>query len=130
MRRRAGEKGTKRGGGAERNRFKGCPARVRRRGGNKGVPTVRYCASELFLSANYFGDVIRQSIGQSPKDYIRQYVIDKAKNMLLSGMNVSQTADELGFEYPQHFTRLFKRATGKTLRNFYRKRKIRKFDRF
>lgn len=79
-----------------------------------GVPSVRYCAEELFLSSSYFGDVIRQAIGQSPKDYIRQYIIAKAKNLLLSGKNITETSDILGFEYPQHFTRVFKRATGMT----------------
>ena len=78
----------------------------------KGVPSVKYCASELFLSPNYFGDVIRQCLGQSPKDYIQQYVTARAKNLLLSGKNVAQTAEELGFEYPQHFTRFFKHSTG------------------
>lgn len=78
----------------------------------KGVPSVKYCASELFLSPNYFGDVIRQCLGQSPKDYIRQYITARAKNLLLSGKNIAQTAEELGFEYPQHFTRFFKNSTG------------------
>lgn len=65
--------------------------------------SVKYCASGLFLSPNYFGDVIRQCLGQSPKDYIRQYITARAKNLLLSGKNIAQTAEELGFEYPQHF---------------------------
>lgn len=77
-----------------------------------GVPSVAYCASELFLSASYFGDLIRQMIGQTPRDYIRGFIISKAKNLLLSGKNVTETADELGFEYPQHFNRVFKKTTG------------------
>ncbi len=81
---------------------------------SKGVPSVRYCADEMFLSASYFGDVIRQSIGQNPKDYIRQYIMAKAKNLLLSGKNITETSEILGFEYPQHFTRVFKRTTGMT----------------
>lgn len=84
----------------------------------KGVPTVSYCASELFLSPSYFGDVIRAAIGQSPKDYIRQYIMTKAKNLLLGGRNITETAGELGFEYPQHFTRVFKRSTGTTPSQF------------
>lgn len=84
----------------------------------KGVPTVSYCASELFLSPSYFGDVIREAIGQSPKDYIRQYIMAKAKNLLLSGKNITETAEELGFEYPQHFTRVFKHSTGTTPSQF------------
>lgn len=80
----------------------------------KGVPTVSYCAGELFLSPSYFGDVLREAIGQSPKSYISQYVMAKAKNLLLGGKNIAEASEELGFEYPQHFTRVFKRSTGKT----------------
>lgn len=84
----------------------------------KGVPSVRYCAGELFLSPSYFGDIIRQFTGQSPKDYIRLYLMAKAKNMLLGGKNIAETAEELGFEYPQHFTRVFKRSEGITPSQF------------
>lgn len=86
----------------------------------KGVPSVRYCAGELFLSPSYFGDIIRQFTGQSPKDYIRLYLMAKAKNMLLGGKNIAETAEELGFEYPQHFTRVFKRSEGITPSQFLR----------
>lgn len=88
----------------------------------KGVPSVKYCASELFLSPNYFGDVIRQCLGQSPKDYIRQYVTARAKNLLLSGKNNAQTAEEPWFRIPaalhtvlQAFHRRLAIAVPKTL---------------
>ena len=83
-----------------------------------GIPSVRYCASELYLSPGYFGDVIRNTLGESPKDYIRGFVVMWAKNLLLSGQSISQVADHMGFEYPNHFTRLFKAATGKTPSQF------------
>ena len=85
----------------------------------EGLPSVKYCASELCLSPGYFGDIIRESLGESPKDYIRNFVIMRAKNLILSGKTIVQVADELGFEYPQHFTRMFKNATGQTPREFY-----------
>lgn len=89
-----------------------------------GVPTVSYCASELFLSPSYFGDIIRQALGQNPKDYIRQFVIAKGKSLLLSGKNVVETSEGLGFEYPQHFTRVFKRSTGMTPSKFVESSKV------
>lgn len=79
-----------------------------------GLPTVKYCASELCLSAGYFGDIVREALGESPKDYIRGFIVMRAKNLLLSGMPVTQVSDQLGFEYPNHFTRLFKQVTGQT----------------
>lgn len=84
-----------------------------------GLPSVKYCASELCLSASYFGDIIREALGESPKDYIRNFVVMRAKNLILSGKTIDGVADELGFEYPQHFTRMFKNATGQTPRQFF-----------
>ena len=83
-----------------------------------GLPSVKYCASELCLSPGYFGDIIREALGQSPKDYIRNFITMRAKNLILSGRSIVQVADELGFEYPQHFTRMFKNTTGLTPRQF------------
>ena len=74
-----------------------------------GLPTVKYCAQELFLSPNYFGDLIRQLTGDTAGNAIRRFVMQRARNLLVSGHTVTQTAELLGFQYPQHFTRMFKR---------------------
>jgi len=79
-----------------------------------GLPSVKYCASELCLSPSYFGDVIRNATGDSPTRVIQHFLIDRAKSLMIGGMSVSQVADELGFEYPQHFTRYFKKHEGLT----------------
>lgn len=80
-----------------------------------GLPSVAYCAEELNLSANYFGDLIKKDTGKSAHDYIQGKIIDLAKEKIFdSSKSVSQIAYELGFKYPQHFTRVFKQLVGYT----------------
>lgn len=78
-----------------------------------GLPSVAYFADELNLSANYFGDVIKKETGQSAKDYLLNKTIQVAKDKVFEGnKTVNEIAYELGFKYPQHFTRLFKQKVG------------------
>ena len=72
-----------------------------------GIPTVQYCADKLCVSANYFGDLIKKSTGETASSYIRSYIIQQAKNLLSSGESITQVAYGVGFEYPQHFSRVF-----------------------
>ena len=77
-----------------------------------GIPTVRYLAGELFLSPNYFGDLVRVKTGGSALQYIRRFVMQKAESMLLNGSSVSEVSYALGFDYPQNLTRMFKKEFG------------------
>lgn len=79
-----------------------------------GIPTVQYCADKLCMSSNYFGDMIKKATGDTASNYIRQYVIQRVKNELATGASITQVADELGFEYPQHLSRMFKKLEGLT----------------
>ena len=80
-----------------------------------GLLSVAYCANELNLSANYFGDLIKKETGKTAQEYIQAKVIDAAKSRMFDlNKSVSQIAYELGFKYPQHFTRLFKQRVGKS----------------
>ena len=81
---------------------------------SQGLPSVAYCASELAYSPRYFGDVIRKATGGTAIGYIHTYVINQAKSLLMHGHNISETSHLLGFDYPHHFTRLFKKVTGLT----------------
>ena len=83
-----------------------------------GVPSVRYCAGELAYSARYLGDVIHKSTGGTAIGYIHSFVIEQGKNLLMNGNNIGETAHLLGFDFPHHFTRLFKRVTGITPSEF------------
>ncbi len=79
-----------------------------------GLPTVQYCAEKLCLSPNYFSDLIKRTTNDTASSYIRRYVIQQAKNELAKGMDIAQVAYGLGFEYSQHFSRMFKKQTGMT----------------
>jgi AraC-like DNA-binding protein len=80
-----------------------------------GLPSVAWCASELNLSANYFGDLVKKETGKSAQEYIQSRIIDLAKEKIFDqSKSISQVALELGFKYPAHFTRLFKQRVGYT----------------
>lgn len=78
-----------------------------------GLPSVAYCAGELNLSANYFGDLIKKETGKSAHEFIQLKLIDVAKERIFdTNKSVSEIAYALGFKYPQHFTRVFKQYVG------------------
>ncbi|AFK03415.1 transcriptional regulator, AraC family [Emticicia oligotrophica DSM 17448] len=78
-----------------------------------GIPTVAHFANELNLSANYFGDLIKKETGNSAQDFIHLKLLELAKEQVLDvSKSISEVSYELGFRYPQHFTRLFKQKVG------------------
>jgi len=80
-----------------------------------GLPTVKYCADQLHLSANYFGDLIKKETGKSAQEYIQLKLVDIAKERIFdTSKSISEIAYELGFKHPQHFSRMFKNETGQT----------------
>jgi AraC-like DNA-binding protein len=84
-----------------------------------GLPTVAYCAEELHLSPNYFGDLIKKETGSTALDYIQSRLIDEAKTKIFdASKTINDVATELGFKYQQHFTRLFKQKVGVTPNEF------------
>ena len=86
-----------------------------------GIPSVQYCAQQLAYSPRYLGDVIHQATGGTAIGYVHSFVSEQGKTLLMNGHNVNETAHLLGFEYPHHFTRLFKKVTGITPTEFLRK---------
>lgn len=82
---------------------------------DSGLPSVNYFADRLHLSANYFGDLIKKETGKSAQEHIQLKLITLAKERIFdTDKSVSQIAFELGFKYPQHFNRMFKKNTGYT----------------
>lgn len=81
----------------------------------KGIPTVQYFSSELNMSANYLTDMLKTLTGQNTQQHIQNRLIEKAKQLLsTTNMTVSEIAYELGFEYPQSFSKLFKNKVNLT----------------
>jgi len=88
-----------------------------------GMPSVKYCAQELFLSPNYFGDLVKEITGDTAGNTIRRFIMKRAQELLISGSTVNQAADQLGFEYPQHFTRMFKKHFGLSPSDYLKQRR-------
>ena len=81
--------------------------------GEKGLPNVKILASELNFSSSYLSDLLKKETGKTAQEHIHLFVIEKAKNNLLnSNKSISEIGYALGFEYPQHFSNLFKLKTG------------------
>lgn len=81
----------------------------------EGLPTVRYFADKVCLSPNYFGDLIKKETGKTAQEYIQNKIIDISKEMILgTEKTVSEIAYDLGFQYSQHFNRIFKKNVGIT----------------
>jgi len=81
---------------------------------SEGIPSVQYFADRLCMSPNYFSDLLKKTTGENASNFIREHIVRLAKNRLMASGNISQVAYDLGFEYPQHFSRMFKRHTGMT----------------
>ena len=92
-----------------------------------GLPSVAWCAEQLNLSANYFGDLVKKETGHSAQEYIQSKLMEIAKEKVFDlSKTINDIAFELGFKYPQHFSRFFKERTGQSP-NEYRRSPLRMF---
>ncbi len=82
---------------------------------SQGLPSVQYFADEICLSPNYFGDLVKKETGHSAQEYIHIAIVEKAKELLVENvLNVSEISYRLGFNYPHHLNRVFRKITGMT----------------
>ena len=87
-----------------------------------GLPTVEYFANQSGYTPKYFSDLVKKSIGTGAQEYITSYIVDLAKHkLLLTNSSIKETAYELGFQHPQHFTRFFRNQVGCTPKAFKNK---------
>jgi AraC family transcriptional activator of pobA len=79
---------------------------------NKGLPTFQYITEKLTISPNYLSGLLKALTGHSTQQHIHNKLIEKAKEKLsTTQLSVSEIAYDLGFEYPQSFSKLFKTKT-------------------
>ena len=89
----------------------------------QGQPTVSWCADQFNLTPNYFSSLIKRELRMPAQDYIQGKILDAAKKLLdTTAMSVGEIAEELGFSYPNHFTRLFKSKTGQSPQQYRKSR--------
>ena len=80
-----------------------------------GQPTVAWCAEQLNLSPNYFGEMLKNEVKVTAQEYIKRKIVAHAQVLLRqTNMTINEIAEELGFSYPNHFTRMFHNSTGFT----------------
>ncbi len=87
----------------------------------QGIPTIQYLAECLCMSPNYLGDLIKRSTGETAGNHIRNFLVIQAKKGLAAGKTISEVAYDIGLEYPQHLSRMFKKQTGMTPSEYLRK---------
>ncbi len=78
-----------------------------------GIPSIEQLAEKMSVSQRYLSDTLKKETGKTSTEHLQLYLIDEAKNILLKPhKSISEVAYELGFEYPQYFSRLFKKREG------------------
>jgi AraC-like DNA-binding protein len=85
----------------------------------RGLPSVRACARAMGYSPDYLSDLLKKETGKNAREHIHYFLIERAKARLLGSEDtIGEIAYSLGFEYPHHFSKLFKRKTGMSPRQY------------
>ena len=79
----------------------------------KGIPSIEELANKMSVSQRYLSDTLKKETDKTTTEHLQLYLIDEAKHILLKpNKSIAEVAYELGFEYPQYFSRLFKKKEG------------------
>lgn len=90
-----------------------------------GIPSVEWLANQLGVSHRYMSDTIKTETGKTAIDQINLFLVEQAKNLLLSpNLSISETAYKLGFEYPQYFSRIFKKKVGASPKQYIKQAQL------
>ncbi len=91
----------------------------------KGIPSIEQIAERMLISQRYLSDTLKKETGKTTTEHLQLYLIDKSKNILLNpNKSISEVAFDLGFEYPQYFSRLFKKKEGLSPSDYREKYKM------
>lgn len=84
------------------------------------LPNVQYFADKLGLTPNYLGDIVKHFTNKSALENIHDFVITRAKELLANDkkLNTAEVAYELGFEYPNYFSKFFKKQVNLTPKEY------------
>lgn len=86
---------------------------------DKGIPSIELIANKMSVTQRYLSDTLKKETGKTTTEHLQLYLIDEAKNLLLApNASIAETAYQLGFEYPQYFSRLFKKKVGVSPKQF------------
>lgn len=83
------------------------------------ILSVDDLADRQNLSASHFSGLFRSTIGTSPIDYFIKLKIRYACQLLSqTDLRVSEIGEKIGYDDSFYFSRLFKKMTGKSPRNY------------
>ncbi|MGS2764809.1 helix-turn-helix domain-containing protein [Sinomicrobium sp. M5D2P9] len=80
-----------------------------------GLPTVNFFAKKLNVSPSYLSDLLKNATGRNAQTHIQESIVERAKELLsTTNLSIKEIAYDLGFEYPQSFSTMFKKNTQQT----------------
>lgn len=87
--------------------------------------TVEDMANQLNLDRSYFGKIFKETMGQSPQEFLIRYRMSKAAELLKTTyLSVKDISIKVGYPNQLHFSRAFKNIYGLSPRSYRQNTKI------
>ncbi|OKP98774.1 response regulator [Paenibacillus sp. P46E] len=81
--------------------------------------TLQHIAERFFISRENVSRKFKQITGENLSDYLTNLRVDKAKTLLQNtNLRLSQISELVGYEDEKYFSRVFKKSTGQTPREY------------